>query len=249
MSILKSETLGDLRVLYEMAFFSRKGESHAERLDAYYGKQAAHYDRFRKRLLHGREEMFRALEVPEGGRWADIGGGTGANVEVLGPSLQRLESYAIVDLSKALLGVAEQRRDRLGWTNVDLIQGDACTELFPKESLDVVTFSYALTMIPEWHRAIDQALRALKPGGRIGVVDFFVGRKGDREFDHSPFQRHFWPLWFGIDHVYLSADHLPYLRARFDESSLKHNAGALPFLPMTRVPYYSFIGRKPTDTQ
>ena len=36
-------------------------------------------------------------------------------------------------------------------------------------TVDVVTFSYALTMIPDWRAAIRNAFRMLKPGGRIGV--------------------------------------------------------------------------------
>ena len=43
--------------------------------------------------------------------------------------------------------------------------------------MDVVTFSYSLTMIPDWFLAVDHAWRLLRPGGTIGVVDFYVSRK------------------------------------------------------------------------
>jgi hypothetical protein len=32
--------------------------------------------------------------------------------------------------------------------------------------------SYALSMIPDWERAIDAALAALNPGGQLHIVDF-----------------------------------------------------------------------------
>jgi S-adenosylmethionine-diacylgycerolhomoserine-N-methlytransferase len=37
---------------------------------------------------------------------------------------------------------------------------------------DCVYFSYALTMIPDWVRALSNALSVLKPGGKLGIVGF-----------------------------------------------------------------------------
>ena len=44
-------------------------------------------------------------------------------------------------------------------------------------TVDVVTFSYALTMIPDWRAAIRNAFRMLKPGGHIAVCDFTVTKE------------------------------------------------------------------------
>ncbi|MFM7741372.1 MAG: SAM-dependent methyltransferase, partial [Planctomycetota bacterium] len=74
----------DLKILYHMAFKPVRGGSHAERLESFYGGQAKGYDDFRKRLLKGREELWKALPKPEGGVWVDMGGGTGANLENFG---------------------------------------------------------------------------------------------------------------------------------------------------------------------
>ena len=43
----------------------------------------------------------------------------------------------------------------------------------PEGAADVVTFSYSLTMIPDWFAALENAAAMLKPGGTIGVVDFY----------------------------------------------------------------------------
>jgi len=110
----------DLRVLYHMAVKPVRGATHAERLEAFYRGQSGSYDDFRKRLLHGREEMLAALPLPEGGRWLDIGGGTGHNVEAVGDRRARLAEVTVVDLCPSLLKQAEQRIGRLGWTNVRL---------------------------------------------------------------------------------------------------------------------------------
>ena len=70
-----------------MIFPPSKGASHRERLDAFYRGQADAYDDFRRRLLHGREELMGRLEFRPGDVWLDMGAGTGSNAELLGERL------------------------------------------------------------------------------------------------------------------------------------------------------------------
>ncbi len=109
-----------------------------------------------------------------------------------------------------------------------------------------MTFSYSLTMIPNWFSALENAWRMLRPGGHIGVVDFYVSRKyptGDMMRHHWA-SRLFWATWFATDNVFLSSDHLPYLRERFRTCFLRERRGKVPFLPLLRAPYYLFLGVK-----
>jgi S-adenosylmethionine-diacylgycerolhomoserine-N-methlytransferase len=41
------------------------------------------------------------------------------------------------------------------------------------EPFDTVYFSYCLSMVPTWPGAIEAALAALRPGGRMLIVDFW----------------------------------------------------------------------------
>jgi S-adenosylmethionine-diacylgycerolhomoserine-N-methlytransferase len=238
--------LSDLRIIYHMAF-ARGGGSHGDRLEAFYRRQAGAYDDFRKRLLHGRKEMIQSLDVPEGARALDMGGGTGSNLEYFGDRLHRFGAITIVDLAPSLLRVAEERVARHGWTNVRTVVADATAYVPEGGPVDLVTFSYSLTMIPDWFRAIDHAHAVLKPGGLVGVADFYVSRKwpapGRRR--HCSFQRAFWPRWFSTDNVFLSPDHLPYLEARFATVRLEEHLGRMPYMAGLRAPYYVFVGRKP----
>src|SRR5262245_34542294 len=235
----------DLRVIYHLAFARKGGDSHGERLEAFYRRQADAYDDFRRRLLHGRREMMEALELPDGARLVDMGGGTGSNFEYLGERRTRFGSLTLVDLSPSLLRVAEERIRRHGWDNVRAVLADATTYEPDGGPVDAVTFSYSLTMIPDWFAAIDHAHAILKPGGVVGVADFYVARKwpGQRA-RHAWFRRTFWPLWFGTDNVFLSPDHLPYLQARFQTLKLEERLGKMPYMLGLKAPYYIFIGRK-----
>jgi S-adenosylmethionine-diacylgycerolhomoserine-N-methlytransferase len=152
-----------------------------------------------------------------------------------------------VDLAASLLAVARQRAQSRGWHNVEVIQGDATTFRPPEGQADVVTFSYALTMIPDWYAAVANTEAMLRPGGTIGVVDFYVSRKhpGRGMARHGWLTRASWPLWFAIDNVFLSPDHLPLLQRHFHTVALGEQRARVPYLPLGRVPYYTFLGTKP----
>ena len=240
----------DLRVLYHMAFSRGKGAAtHAERMESFYGPQAKDYDDYRQRLLTGRQEMYQSVPVPQQGVWVDMGGGTGWNIENLSASIDQLKKVYVVDLASSLLQVAADRFAQRGWTNIETVEADA-TKFRPSEGLaDVVTFSYSLTMIPNWFSAIENALAMLKPGGLISVIDFYVSRKHPPEGlrRHGMITRAFWPNWFSIDNVFPSSEHLHFLREHFETVRLTENKCKIPYLPFVRMPYYTFLGRKPLE--
>lgn len=241
--------LKDLKVLYHLTLKPIRGSDHASRLESFYSGQAEAYDDFRKRLLKGRQELYAKLDDLDNLVWVDMGGGTGSNLEYLEGRIQQLQKIYVVDLSKSLLEVARRRMEQRGWNHAEAIEADA-TQFTPAEGYaDIVTFSYSLTMIPDWFAAMDNALRILKPGGRIAVVDFYVSRKFPAEGcrRHGWFTRNFWPVWFGNDNVFPSPDHLPYLQSRFETEALEEQRAKVPYIPFIRTPYYQFIGRKPVD--
>jgi S-adenosylmethionine-diacylgycerolhomoserine-N-methlytransferase len=163
----------------------------------------------------------------------------------LGERLARLHSLRIIDLCPSLLATADERIRNNGWANVQTTLADATAYEPPDGPVDVVTFSYSLTMIPNWFQALERAYAALKPGGVIGVVDFYVSRKWPMPDmrRHSNFQRFFWPTWFGHDNVFPSPDHLPWLQSRFQTVKREERLGQVPYL-MLKAPYYIFLGRK-----
>ena len=238
----------DMKVLYHMVVRPVRGKTHASRMENFYGGQAGNYDNFRKRLLKGREELWQRLGVNEGETWLDMGGGTGANLEAFGDNIHKLNKVYVVDLAGSLLKMAEQRAAAHGWDNVVTAEADA-TQFVPEEQqVDVITFSYSLTMIPDWFAAIQHAYKLLKPGGRIGVVDFYVSRKHPEEqhLKHGWATRSFWPVWFASDNVFPSPDHVPFLHSLFEPVYFDERKTRLPWFPVPffKTPYYLFIGKK-----
>ena len=61
---------------------------------------------------------------------------------------------------------------------------------------------------------------------------------------HTWLQRTFWPTWFALDDVRLSADHVPYLQSKFTQIQLDESLSSVPYVGMLlpKVPCYRFLG-------
>jgi ubiquinone/menaquinone biosynthesis C-methylase UbiE len=75
-----------------------------------------------------------------------------------------------IDISAAMLEQAADRARRLN-TRVDLRQGDAQRLDYPDAHFDTVVCVLSLCSIPDDRRAVDEAFRVLRPGGRFILVE------------------------------------------------------------------------------
>jgi len=233
----------DAKVLMSLARGVPRRGNHAEKLAAFYGPQAEHYDMFRARLLSGREDLMTMMAPADGADVVELGGGTGFNLTFFGDRLAHLGNVEVVDICAPLLHQA--RRRWAGHANVRVVEADA-TSYVAAHPVDCVYFSYALTMIPNWRAAVANAIAMLKPGGMLGVVDFYVSTSRPTEgVRHGAFTRAFWPRWFAHDGVRLTPEPLDLLRTVLPDHQLSERRAAIPYIPLLRVPYYIFVGRKP----
>ena len=228
--------IGDLRILFHLLRGHPRGNDHRRNLHAFYAHQAADYDRFRERLLPGRQALIEALDLQPGECLVELGAGTGRNIEWLSPVAPTMAGIHLVDLCEPLL---QQARDRWGHlSNVHCHVADASLWQ-PPEPADVVVLAYALTMMPDWRKTLDHAWNMLRPGGRLAIVDFTITA------DQNRLQRAFWKRWFAHDGVRLDLEHLPSLMALAPKHQCTVERTRLPYLPGSAVPYYCFIGCKP----
>ena len=217
--------------------------SHALSLEAFYAPQAGTYDRFRERLLQGRAELIARLPLPADAHVVELGCGTGRNVEYFGARLSGIAEFDLVDLCPALLAHARNRFAQAA--QVHVIEADAA-QFRPRAPVDCVYLSYALTMMPDWRATLSNAFAMLKPNGVLGVVDFYHShaRPAAGLVRHGALTRFFWRRWFAHDGVRLNPEHLDALRALMPQHELSECCAAVPYLPLLRVPYYVFVGRK-----
>jgi S-adenosylmethionine-diacylgycerolhomoserine-N-methlytransferase len=243
-AIGKATWRDDVRVLRQFLRGKRSGGDHAANLDAFYGPQADVYDRFRERLLPGRAAFMQALDLAAGQRVVDFGAGTGRHWLFVEPAIAKLASVDLVDLCTPLLDVARERF--APYPNVRTVCADA--QVWQSEQLyDAAIFSYSLSMIPAWRAALANAVRQVRPGGLIGIIDFYTLP----ETVSAPLtplakgSRFFWPRWFGYDGVMLRPDVLPTLLDMATTLTLHQGRARLPYLPLARAPWFFWIGRLP----
>ncbi|XP_024520609.1 uncharacterized protein LOC9660589 [Selaginella moellendorffii] len=241
----------DLRCLATMWFGRIKGESHKQRLDSFYSSQANAYDHFRAGFLHGREQMLASCAARLRGSsdlvWVDLGGGTAENVKMMSKymDLSSFRKIYVVDLCSALCNVAAAKSKRFGWSNVEVIEGDAC-EFQPRgQAATLVTFSYSLSMIPPFMKVVDKALTYLADDGIMGVTDFYTSAKYDKpNRQHSWLNRWFWRSVFDLDGIDLGPERRTYLEHKLEPVCEFNGSGRIPYVPVLEAPYYIWIGRK-----
>lgn len=147
-------------------------EERAAQAAAYFRTRAADWDRLR--ALHVDEaEVERAmLEVIGEGpfeRLLDLGTGTGRVLELLA---SRVERGVGIDLSHEMLTFARAKLDKAGHAHCQVRHGDLYALPFEATSFDVVTIHQVLHYLDEPARAVTEAARVLRPGGKLVMVDF-----------------------------------------------------------------------------
>jgi ArsR family transcriptional regulator len=173
--------IGDLlgRVDVSEPIFRRDGErlaavkrEHAEAAQRYFAANASEWDTIR--ALHVAEDAVEsAMREAIGARpfdsLLDLGTGTGRLLELFAPLYARAVG---MDASADMLAVARANLDRAGIANAQVRLGDIHNLPFGRNSFDVVTIHQVLHYLDDPERALAEAARVLRPGGRLLVVDF-----------------------------------------------------------------------------
>lgn len=168
-------------------------------MDRMYRMQRHIYDFTRAYYLLGRDQLIDHLTPPNQGTVLEIGCGTGRNIIKSAMRYPHAKLYGF-DISDEMLKSALAAVSRSDLSHrVKLAQGDALTfnghKTFSQEKFDRIYFSYTLSMIPDWEKAIVHALSLLQPDGELHIVDF-------GQCDHLPrFCRTILHSWLRQFHV------------------------------------------------
>src|SRR5262245_47427298 len=96
----------------------------------------------------------------------EIAVGTGRNLEHYSPGVK----LSAIEFSTEMLAIARHRAGKLG-REVDLREGDAQALDFADESFDSVVITLALCTIPDDRKAVQEAMRVLRPGGQLILLE------------------------------------------------------------------------------
>ncbi len=137
-----------------------------ERVRRTYDRIAEQYDRSDRseRILFG--SGVRSICGDARGDVLEVAIGSGRSLPYYGDDV-RLTG---IDLSNGMLAIARRRAAELG-LDVDLRVGDAQALEFPRDSFDTVVCVFAVCTIPDDRRALEEAHRVLRPGGRLLLAE------------------------------------------------------------------------------
>jgi ubiquinone/menaquinone biosynthesis C-methylase UbiE/DNA-binding transcriptional ArsR family regulator len=146
--------------------------ARASQAAAYFAKHAADWDRIR--ALHAPDSVVEtALRAVIGDRpvhaLLDLGTGTGRMLELFAPLADRAVG---VDGSAEMLALARANIERAGLRNAVVRQGDLFALPVEQGAYDLVIIHQVLHFLDDGARALREAARTLRPGGRMVVVDF-----------------------------------------------------------------------------
>lgn len=141
--------------------------NETKRVKDIYEEVADRYDRligFPERLLFKGGRQWVCSQAR--GDVLEIALGTGRNL----PHYPQGVRLTGIELSPAMLEVARQRAGDLG-IQANLREGDAQSLPFADESFDTVVSTLSLCTIPDDRRALAEAARVLRPGGRLLLLE------------------------------------------------------------------------------
>jgi ubiquinone/menaquinone biosynthesis C-methylase UbiE len=177
--------------------------SETERVRKIQDKHADGYDRqmnFFDRVLFGGGREWACAQVQ--GDVLEIAVGSGRNLPFY-PSGVKLTA---IEFSPEMLAIARGRAEELG-SDVDLREGDAQALEFGDQSFDTVLITLALCTIPDDRKAVAEAFRVLRPGGRLVLMEHVRSPA----FPVRAIQRAIEPLAIRFEADHLTREPLDYL--------------------------------------
>jgi ubiquinone/menaquinone biosynthesis methyltransferase len=158
-------------------------------------KVAEKYDLMNDTMSFGvhrlwKEHFMNRLDPVPGMRLLDVAGGTGdiafrflqsCDSKSPGTALKTLptvprtpSSVVVCDINPSMLEVGAARAQAAGWKEeqIDFVCGNAEKLPFPDASFDAYTIAFGLRNVTQPDRALREAYRVLRPGGRFMCLEF-----------------------------------------------------------------------------
>lgn len=110
-------------------------------------------------------------EIKPGETVLDLGSGGGIDVLAASKYVGSTGKVYGLDMTDEMLALANQNKQRMGVANVEFIKGYIEEIPLPDESVDVIMSNCVINLSEDKEKALKEAYRVLKKGGRFAVAD------------------------------------------------------------------------------
>jgi demethylmenaquinone methyltransferase/2-methoxy-6-polyprenyl-1,4-benzoquinol methylase len=151
------------------------------RVDEVFHSVAGRYDLMNDLMSGGlhrawKDAMVTAVNPPRSDKpfaLLDLAGGTGDIAQRVVDAGGASVHVTVLDINAGMLAVGRERAAARGLDGaIDFIEGNAEELPFPDKSFDAVTIAFGIRNVPRIQKALDEAHRVLRIGGRFLCLEF-----------------------------------------------------------------------------
>ena len=112
--------------------------------------------------------------IKKGDHVLDLGSGAGNDCFVARAIVGNEGAVTGLDMTESMIRKARENCRKLGYDNIDFVEGDIEQMPFEDNSFDVVISNCVLNLVPDKSKAFSEIFRVLKTGGHFCVSDVVV---------------------------------------------------------------------------
>ena len=112
--------------------------------------------------------------IKAGDHVLDLGSGAGNDCFVARAIVGETGKVTGLDFTEAMVAKAIENNKKLGFNNVEFVQGDIEEMPLPDNTFDVIVSNCVLNLVPDKDKAFAQMMRVLKPSGHFCVSDVVI---------------------------------------------------------------------------